>query len=285
MPESGAASSFAGKHARLLTPDSLLFLLPPGADDDLARLMRHLARREGIPLREEPPRFRLLHLRRRPALVLHSPPAPLFSRAPLVRLWRWAVPPFVPPACRALTPEEGEALRLRYTGGAEYFLLHSAPETALRAVLSGFSAFKRRLRSGLSLLICGPVPPALEKDLGAYRYRADVHRAPLSDGPALTAGAYAVLLPAGGARNGGLGALHCGIPLITPEAGRDTFGPAPLYISGEEWGPVLLKIYTDEALWSRAAAGGPSWAEGYPLDRAAGALLQHITFAAKQSQR
>lgn len=217
-------------------------------------------------------------------LLLHSGPRSLRLRSIRLEGWAASLPLFAPPHFAPMPYEAAAALRQQYTGGSEYFLLRRGGEAAMREVLSGFSAFKRRLRSGLQLVMLGAIAPALQKDLESYRYRSDLHFFPEAEAGRFTAAAYAVLLPSGAPAHLALEPLKCGIPLLTPPAPeiQSVCGTAPLYVeTPEDWGPALQRIYSDEGVWSACAGKGEAAAARHPFSAAADALEERITFAAK----
>ena len=121
--------------------------------------------------------------------------------------------------------EEQTAVKEQYTGGAEFFLYTGAiqPRKNLMNLLKAFSIFKRRMQSGMKLVLAGRL--AWKNDefltlLRTYKYKDDVVLTGyLEEGELarLTASAYAAVYPSffEGFGVPVLEAMQCGVPALT----------------------------------------------------------------------
>ncbi|ATL46293.1 hypothetical protein COR50_03400 [Chitinophaga caeni] len=115
------------------------------------------------------------------------------------------VAPGVPAGLAPLDWDERQALKQKYANAAEYFVVVSSihPKNNIIPLLKAFSAFKKRMRSSMKLVIVGSVSAAgaeIMESLKTYRFRdevkclQDVTAAELSK---IIAGAYAMVHVAG----------------------------------------------------------------------------------------
>lgn len=80
---------------------------------------------------------------------------------------------------RPLNYEEREKIKEKYAGGHEYFIYNGSisPQQNLKNLLKAFSAFKKRQKSGMQLLITGKPGAEYEEWLAAlkhYKFQAEV---------------------------------------------------------------------------------------------------------------
>lgn len=167
---------------------------------------------------------------------------------------------------RPLSWDEREAVKKQHTGGVEYFIVTAAlhPRNNITPLLKAFSAFKRRLRSNMKLVLAGSATEAgaeIAGSLSTYKFRQDVIWLQDADQPLLaqlTAAAYAMVYPA---RFDGLAlpvyaAMRCQVPVIAIDgpAAREAGKDALLYTDPENLADLADKLgllYKDEQLRSR----------------------------------
>lgn len=188
---------------------------------------------------------------------------------------------------RALEWEEREAVKQKYTGGVEYFLVPGSlhPRNNIVPLLKAFSALKRRQRSNIKLVLAGSATVAghdIATALQTYKFRHDVVWLKDVDQPTLallTGAAYALVYTA---RFEGLAlpvyaALRCQVPVIALESAiaREAGGDAILYAdpaSLEDLAEQMSLLYKDEQLRSRLLAKAPVAAHFKSWDAAAAQL-------------
>ncbi|HSK13255.1 MAG TPA: hypothetical protein VK907_08560 [Phnomibacter sp.] len=185
----------------------------------------------------------------------------LWKNAPPLQQHLYTTGPVLLHPYPPMTDGEITQTKHAFTDGKEYFLcadgwndVQSATELLLH-----FSAFKKRMRSGMKLVLMGAGPEGKEwpEKLSTYRYRNDVVVVP---SPAkelackLLAGAYALVqLPRATDVNRVMQALHAGVPVLGPgtQVLGETAGDALLTCSdapGENLGQRLIQLYKDEAM-------------------------------------
>jgi glycosyltransferase involved in cell wall biosynthesis len=199
---------------------------------------------------------------------------------------------------RPLDWEEREAVKKAYTGGVEYFILSGSvhPRNNILPLLKAFSAFKRRLRSNMKLVLAGSPTAAgqeIADSLRNYKFRQDVIWLQDLDQPALaslTAAAYALLYTnrLDGVALPVYAAIRCQVPVIAIEgpAAREAGQDALLYAdpdSLEDLADKLGVMYKDEQLRSRLLHAMEGLVLPGSWDRCASALfssLMHISTSA-----
>jgi glycosyltransferase involved in cell wall biosynthesis len=167
---------------------------------------------------------------------------------------------------RPLSWEEREAVKKEYTNGVEYFIVTGSmhPRNNILPLLKAFSAFKRRLRSNMKLVLAGSATPAgqeIADSLRNYKFRQDVVWLRDLSQPALsqlTAAAYAMIYTS---RLDGIAlpvyaAMQCRVPVVAIDgpAAREAGKDALLYAdpdSLEDLADKLGLIYKDEQLRTR----------------------------------
>jgi hypothetical protein len=154
-----------------------------------------------------------------------------------------------------------ESWKQSFAGGQEYFLYATpAKESAeMLTLLKGFSAFKKRQRSSMKLVLLiteGSITPALQQKLDTYKYRDDLevlYPTDLSRLAEYSAGSYAVLANDVFCNGWWLtGSMQCGVPMVVlhQPSTIDLLGEAGVYV--EAWKADLLAeammlLYKDEA--------------------------------------
>ena len=167
---------------------------------------------------------------------------------------------------KPLSWDEREAVKKEYTDGVEYFIVTAAlhPRNNITPLLKAFSAFKRRLRSNMKLVLAGSATAAgqeIAASLRTYKFRQDVIWLQEVDQPTLaklTAAAYAMVYST---RTAGVAlpiyaAIRCQVPVIAIDgpAAREAGKDAVLYTDPENLEDLADKLgllYKDEQLRSR----------------------------------
>lgn len=196
---------------------------------------------------------------------------------------------------RPLSWTEKEQVRIRYTGGREFFLVAgSGAEARLVPLLKSFSLFKKRLQSNMQLVLATGNPArdvAFSEQLERYKFRADViipgH---LGEGEKnrLLGGAYALLYGPGQGDPGTwlLNAFCCQTPVITDgaETLSELGGDAQLesdFSDAEATAGHLIALYKDEALRSGLIGKGEARVHPDAFTSSAGEVWHSIREALK----
>ncbi len=195
----------------------------------------------------------------------------------------------LPAAYRQVEPEEHTGLLDEFAGGYEYFLAECTVHTkhGMLTILKAYSLFKKRLKSGIRLVILlrGTTPGSCIPDFKNYKYRSEVsfvsHRS--DDHTALLfAAAYAFLCFPGDTTfyNAGLFAMQAHVPVISSD-NPDTrliFGEAALFSAPDEKGIAanMMLIYKDENLRNEVINKGSQLVSSYTWHNTAERLWQTI---------
>ena len=196
---------------------------------------------------------------------------------------------------RPLSWEEKELVKQQYTGGVEYFFYCGAihPRKNLLSLLKAFSAFKKRQKSQMKLVIAGRLAwknQSFERLLNTFKYRADVILTGYLDRgelARLTAAAYAMVYPSlfEGFGVPPLESLQSGVPAIVartsamPEIGGDAY----LYFDADreqDLAEKMMLLYKDETLRARLIANAEQRLALFSWDVSAGQMWQCILKAA-----
>jgi len=180
-----------------------------------------------------------------------------------------------------------EAKILETTAGTEYILCNCAGLTESRMinVLKAFSLFKKRLKSGLQLVMLLQEEQEIVKDFKNYKYRSEVHFIPYtSDRQAalLTGSAFETLylVETNGIEDTGLQMLKTGTPLVTADTAgnRKLYADAVLYAEPNEKSLAdnMMLIYKDEILKQELIQNGLQLAAAYNWESSASQLWQTI---------
>lgn len=158
---------------------------------------------------------------------------------------------------------EQEQLKLRYSGGRDYFLYagNLSADMELLHLLKAYSLVKKWLMTGMPLILAGPpddFTPTLEKMLLTYKYRSDVSvytdlsQADLKE---LVAGAYALVFPSAGSEQAYAlqWAFSAGTPVVASESRQMaelTREAAQLSPAGDidQLAHAMMVLYKDEYL-------------------------------------
>ena len=175
------------------------------------------------------------------------------------------------PAFRPMEWEEREQVKKKFTDGFDYFLCVGSvhPRKNLVNLLKGFSAFKKRQRSAMKLVIAGRMAwrtEAFSTALANFKFRDDVILTgylPSADLAALTGGAYAMVYPSlwEGFGLPVLEAMQAGVPVLASgnSAVPEVAGEAALYFDPTDpisIGDQLMRIFKEEGRRRDMAAQG-----------------------------
>ncbi|HEY0610463.1 MAG TPA: glycosyltransferase, partial [Chitinophaga sp.] len=190
----------------------------------------------------------------------------LLQYAPAAASKLTVLPAAIHESYHPLSWDEREAVKKEYSDGVEFFIVTAAlhPRNNITPLLKAFSAFKRRSRSNMKLVLAGSVAAAgqeIADSLRTYKFRQDVIWLQELDQPTLaklTAAAYAMVYPT---RMDGVAlpvyaAIQCQVPVIAIDgpAAREAGKDAVLYTDPqnlEDLADKLNLLYKDEQLRSR----------------------------------
>lgn len=190
--------------------------------------------------------------------------------------------------------EAQAAVKEKFTGGSEFFLYVGAiqPRKNLVALLKAFSIFKRRLKSGMKLVLAGRMAwmnDEFQQLLGSYKYRDDVvltHYLEQEELSRLVASAYALVYPSlfEGFGVPVLEGMQSGVPVLTSQGTsmQEIGGDAALYFDAtrhEDIADKLMLIYKDETLRDRLIRKGTELAPRYSWQRTADLLWESVNDA------
>lgn len=169
----------------------------------------------------------------------------------------------------ALTEEEKEAIKTRYTDGMNYFIYADSmsPLKNVTSLLKAFSIFKKRQKTNWKLILAsGREDNKLMTSLRNYKFRDDVVNLVVNDGGeyrCLLGGAYAMVHPSPFEDNSitALQAIVNDLPLIAARgsAFEEMAGEAALYTdvhSHQDIADKMMLLYKDESLRSNLIKKG-----------------------------
>jgi glycosyltransferase involved in cell wall biosynthesis len=191
--------------------------------------------------------------------------------------------------------DEQMSVKEAYTGGAEFFLYAGAiqPRKNLINLLKAFSIFKRRMQSGMKLVLTGRL--AWKNDefltlLKTYKYKDDVVLTGYLEEKELarlTAAAYAAAYPSlfEGFGVPVLEAMRCGVPALTSKDSsmEEISEGAALYFDPanvDDMGYKLMFIYKNEGERKELIEKGKAVAANYTWQRTADLLWESLMKAA-----
>lgn len=190
-----------------------------------------------------------------------------------------------------LTIEEKNSVKEKYTEGREYFVYTGAihPNKNLVHLLKAFSVFKKKQKSGMKLVLAGPLAKNYEsfaKDLQSYKYRDDVVMTgylPEAALAAVTGAAYAMVYPSlwEGFSVAVLEAIQAGVPVILSDgsAMQEVAGDAALYANGTDYADIaekMIRLYKDENMRATLIKNGQAVKGKYSWDKTADGLWKCI---------
>ena len=170
-----------------------------------------------------------------------------------------------------LETEERERIKEKFAEGNEYFIYPGtiSPLKNLVNLLKAFSAFKKRQRSGMQLMIAGGKGKGFDEFLHSvdlYKFKKEVKI--LTDLSAeknekIIAAAYATILPAANeiAATAALQSMQCDVPVIGCSVGAipEICGDAGSYFAPGDYKNItdkMMLIFKDEKLRSEMIAKG-----------------------------
>ena len=187
--------------------------------------------------------------------------------------------------------EEREKIKEKYAAGNEYFIYTGeiGSNKNLLNLLKAFSAFKKRQRSNMQLLIAGNSGWEYEKfseSLRLFRFKEDVQileNPSLEDLIKITAAAYALVYPSlfEGFETQPLQAMKSSIPVITSSTGAmpEIVADAALYADAENFKDIAIKmmmLFKDENLRKALIEKGTIQVKKYNWDSTAGLVWKSI---------
>lgn len=193
--------------------------------------------------------------------------------------------------------EEKEMTKAKYAEGNEYFIYLGdiSPHNNLLNLLKAFSAFKKRQKSSMQLLIAGK--PGLKyedflQDLRLFRFKHDVkilEDLPIEEIVRITASAYAMIDPSTQQLTiqQALGSMKCEVPVIISSSGivREIFEEAALYVDPKNFKDIavqMMLIFKDENLRNKLIEKGKLQVEQYSWDKSAKLFWDAINKTAVQ---
>jgi glycosyltransferase involved in cell wall biosynthesis len=195
----------------------------------------------------------------------------------------------LPGAYRPVEPEEHISLLEEFAGGYEFFLSECTASTkqGMLALLKAYSLFKKRLKSGIRLVILlrGVTVEECVPDFKNYKYRGEVNfvRHRTDEKTALLfAAAYAFICFSGETtmENSGLYAMQSHVPVIAPDnpGSRSIYGDAAIFTSPDEktMADNLMLLYKDENRRKENIEKGILLSSGYNWEYTAGSIWQTI---------
>ncbi|MDP4283912.1 MAG: glycosyltransferase family 1 protein [Bacteroidota bacterium] len=193
--------------------------------------------------------------------------------------------------CKLVTIEERERVKEKYTDGNEYFIYPGliSPQKNLMNLLKGFSAFKKRQRSSMQLIIAGQ-PGRKYKEfiesLRLYRFKKEVkllENISQEEMMKISASAYAMIYPAiyETTANEMIESMKCRVPAITSDAGAmpEIGGEAALYFDPGNHKSIaenLMLIFKDEKLRKELIEKGNAQTNKFSWEESSLALWKSI---------
>ncbi len=194
--------------------------------------------------------------------------------------------PFIP-----IEWKDKESILNNLSNGNEYFFCecNSYTKANITTILKAFSLFKKRMKSGIKLLLLlnDVTLDECVKDFRLYKYREDVTIKQITDKDyslaTLLAAAYAVIhLPKEitGKAETGLQAMLTGVPVIGFQSAEhlSLYGDAALLttINEQSIAEKLMLLYKDELLRTKLIQKGLELSAEYQLPQMANRLCQTI---------
>ncbi len=195
----------------------------------------------------------------------------------------------LPAAYRQVEPEEHISLLDEFAGGYEFFLTEcsASSKQGMVALLKAYSLFKKRLKSGIRLVILlrGVTAEECVPDFKNYKYRGEVKFVPHGSDEKtalLFSAAYAFICFSGEStlENAGLYAMKAHVPVITSDnpGSRAIFGNAAIFSTPDEktMADNLMLLYKDESLRNENIKKGILLTSRYSWEHMSGLIWQTI---------
>ncbi len=179
---------------------------------------------------------------------------------------------------------ERELIKKKYAGGNEFFLYTGeiTSRSNLMNLLKAFSAFKKRQKSGMQLLISSEKDAQYSEfitSLTSYKFREEVQlltNLPSDENSRIIASSYAMVYVPYYENFGTslLKAMNCEVPAITSSKGMmaEISADAALYASAENFKEIAVKmmlLFKDEKLRKDLIINGRKQVQKFDLDNAA----------------
>lgn len=187
--------------------------------------------------------------------------------------------------------EEREIIKEKYAEGNEYFIYLGiiSPQKNLMNLLKAFSAFKKRQRSNMQLIIAGKEGKQFEEfkeSLNLYKFKKEIKlHTGLSEQEIakIIASSYSLIYPSVyeiSATNL-LKSMQCEIPIIASSTSAlpEFCGDAALYFNPENYNDIaekMMLIFKDEKLRKELIAKGNMQAKKYNWEKSAETLWKFI---------
>lgn len=196
------------------------------------------------------------------------------------------------PIFQPMTREAQAAIKDKYSGGEEYFLLKTSGEEIndIRLYLKAFSHFKKWQKSAMKLLVLADEHlvqnNALSTMLSSYYFRDDVlvfSTLSREDYHPMLASAYGFLLLT--EKDSDLAyvleAMQCGTPVMTftTPSVREIAGDAPFFIEKKEMesiGQAMIDVYRSENVRKVHVDNGLEMAESFDFKKTNQTLIEWI---------
>ena len=187
--------------------------------------------------------------------------------------------------------EERENIKEKYAGGNEYFIYKGElrTENNLVNLLKAFSAFKKRQKSGMQLLMLIDNNSAYEKlveSLRLFRFKDEVKLLidlPASEIVKAISAAYAFVYPSffEGFPKQIIEAMRCEVPVITSSTSAmpEICGDAALYFDPKNFKEIavqMMLLFKDEALRKNLIEKGKMQAKKYSWNKTSQLLWKSI---------
>jgi glycosyltransferase involved in cell wall biosynthesis len=194
---------------------------------------------------------------------------------------------------KKVSDTEKEEIKTKYTNGNEYFIYSGqiGEHKNLLNLLKAFSAFKKRQRSNMQLIIAGKQGWKSEKffeSLGLFRFKDDVKILKDPTGEEitkLTAAAYALVYTSlyENFADHPLEAIKSGVPVITSSKGAmpEICGDAALYVNAENFKEIAVKmmqLFRDENFRKELIEKGKTQAQKFNWD-----ITSHLLWSKVES--
>lgn len=191
----------------------------------------------------------------------------------------------------ALTEDEKQGTKKKYTNGKEYFVYAGAihPRKNLINLLKAFSVFKKKQQSGMKLVIAGRFAwkyQSFLEQLKTYKYRNDVVMTGYLEEEELVkviGSAYALVYPSliEGFGVPLLEAMRCKVPVITSvhSSMQEIAKEAALYFDPHDHNDIadkMMMLYKDESVRKKIIEKGDSIVSQYNWERTAELFWQSI---------
>ena len=190
-----------------------------------------------------------------------------------------------------LSIEERESVKEKYTGGNEYFVYAGPvdPGKNLMNLLKAFSAFKKRQKSSMRLVIASRLPQHDEElvaSLQLFKFKDDVTlltSTPKIEWTRIIASSYAMTYIPFVADTASVlfTAMQAEVPIVTSSTGAmpELCEEAALYAHPENFKEIAIKmmdLFKDENLRGRLIEKGKEQVKKFGLEKAAGLFWKAI---------